>query len=128
MKLDYQNSIYLNSALGTTGLKTKHISGENWIKLLNNKRQLKNSIDALVNDEKEAAKECGFNLDDRGALIPINGESDVSKWRERLETLHKNFSVEVDVNFIPQNEFREYTKEMDTNVEAILFEYLMEQK
>lgn len=37
------------------------------------------------------------------------------------------WGIELDLNFIPENELKEYCKEQDTGVEAVLFEYLLKE-
>jgi hypothetical protein len=40
-------------------------------------------------------------------------------------TFHDEFEVEIKTNFIPAEELKEYVKEQDTSIAAVLFEYLL---
>jgi len=123
MKLNRTQASELNAALDQKGLKTKHVSGENYIKLLNTKKHLKNNLTTLAEGETELIKEFGGYQDGNGFVF----EDKVKKkeFLEKMVEIQKAFSIELDLNFIPENELKEYCKEQDTAIEAILFEYLL---
>jgi len=123
MKLNRDQSIELNEALSQKGLKTKHVSGDSYIKLLNVKTKLKNEITVLAEAEKELAEEFGAVQTQSGFFI-----EDKDKQKEFVKNLRdkqKAFSIELDLNFVPEAELKEYAKEQDTAIEAVLFEYLL---
>lgn len=123
MKLDRNQAQELHISLSQKGLKTKHVSGENYIKLLNIKTALKNSINTLSEAEQELAIEFDATQTPQGFFI-----DDKDKQKEFVKNLRekqKAFSIELELNFIPENELKEYCKEQDTGVEAVLFEYLL---
>lgn len=123
MVLKRDQAVELNNALSQKGLKTKHVSGDNFIKLLNIKTALKNSINALAEAEQVLAEEFGATQNEYGFFI-----EDKDKQREFAKNLRdkqKSYSIEIELNFIPESELKEYCKEQDTAVEAVLFEYLL---
>lgn len=126
--LNHKNLDYLNTALNVSGLKAKHISGENWITLINLKKKLKNEVDDVAIKESAAADEAGYSLLN-GQLIPKDGEQQNNAlFSKRLIEIHNTINLEIESNFIPEKEFREYVKEIDTSTIATLFEFLMEEK
>lgn len=126
MKLNRTQAIELHSALSQKGLKAKHISGDNFIKLLNIKTRLKNSLQSLSEAEAELAEEFGAIQNELGFFVEDKDKN--KEFVKNLRDKQKHYSVEIDLNFIAEQELKEYSKEQDTAVEAVLFEYLLKIK
>jgi hypothetical protein len=125
--LDRKSVVEIHDALSSKGLKTKNISGENYVKLLNLKIKLKNSLEPLIESEHELAVEIGLIPNGQMFMAPEGRNDLITEFQNKLRDIYKNFSVEVEhLNFIPENELKEYCKDQDTSVEAVLFEYLLE--
>lgn len=123
MRLNRTKAVELHSALSQKGLKTRHISGENYIKLLNIKTKLKNELNILAEAEQELALEFDAIQDVNGFYIE---DSDKRKeFEKNLREKQKAFSIDLDLNFVSENELKDYCKEQDTAIEAVLFEYLL---
>jgi len=123
MKLNRQKAIELNSSLNEKGLKCKHVSGENYLKLMSQKALLKNSLNALGELEQDLAVEFDAVQTENGFFIEDKDKR--KEFATNLRDKQNAYSVELDLNFIPENELREYCKEQDTSVSAVLFEYLL---
>lgn len=123
IKLNRDQTVELQAALSAKDLKAKHISGENFMKLIGLSRSLKKQITALVEQETEIATALGATT--FGGQLQFPDPESIKLYNEKTAPIHKAFSFEFDGNFIPENELREYTKEQDTAVVAILFEYLL---
>lgn len=123
MKLNRTQAIELHSALSQKGLKAKHISGDNFIKLLKVKSTLKNSIAELVEAERELSFEYDATQTTEGFFVEDKEKR--KEFTKNLNDKQKAYSVDVETNFIPIMELKEYTKDQDTEFEAVLFEYLL---
>jgi hypothetical protein len=123
MVVKRDQAVELNYALSQKGLKTKHISGDNFIRLLNIKTILKNSINALSESEQELAEEFGAIQNEYGFFIEDKDKQ--KEFSKNLRDKQKAYSIELELNFVPESELKEYCKEQDTSVEAVLFEYLL---
>lgn len=123
MTLNRTQAIELNNALSQKGLKAKDVSGDNFIKLINGKNKLKNSLEALSEAEQELAIEFDAVQTPSGFVIEDNERQ--KEFVKNLREKQKAYSVDIELNFIPENELRAYCKEQDTSVTAVLFEYLL---
>lgn len=123
MPLNRTQAIELNNALSQKGLKAKDVSGDNFIKLINGKNKLKNSLEALSEAEQELAIEFDAVQTPSGFVIEDNERQ--KEFVKNLREKQKAYSVDIELNFIPENELRAYCKEQDTAVTAVLFEYLL---
>lgn len=125
MKLNKAQAFEFNTALSQQNLKAKHVSGENYLKIMSVKTLLKNKLTEVGEAEKSLAlefdatqvTEVGFQIDDKDQR---------KEFFTKLAELHKAFSIELDLNFMPEKELKEFCKEQDTAFAAILFEYLLE--
>lgn len=124
--LNRKQVLELNDALSSKGLKTKHVSGENYIKVLNLKIKLKNCILPIAQAEKDLAEEMGLIFDGQFFSAPPDKKEIINEFQKKITEIHKAFSVDVEfLNFIPIGEMKLYCNEQDTSVEATLFEYLL---
>lgn len=116
-------AVELLNALSSKDLKAKHISSEAFMKLINLVTSLKKAINQLVAQEGEIAKALGVVYDHEGKF---KVEEDVRvKFNEQMKLLQDGFTFEHALNFIPERELKEYVKEQDTSIAAVLFEYLL---
>lgn len=118
-----EQAVELNNALSQKGLKTKHVSGENFIKLLNVKTKLKNSLNELGEAEQHLAEEFGAIQTQAGFFIEDKDKQ--KEFSKNLRDKQKAYSIELELNFVPENELKEYCKDQDTAIEAVIFEYLL---
>lgn len=126
MKLNRSQAIELHNALAQKGLKAKHISGGDFIKLLNIKTDLKNSLNTLSEAEAQLADEFGAIQNELGYYVE---DKDKNKdFIKNLKEKQKHYEIELELNFISQMELKDYCKEQDTAIEAVLFEYLMKKE
>ena len=125
MKLNRDQSLELNFSLSQKGLKAKHVSGENYVKLLNIKTKLKNELNTLADGEKDLCEEFGGYQSDSGFVIEDKDKR--KEFLKKVSEVQKAFSIELELNFVPENELKDYCKEQDTAIEAVLFEYLLKQ-
>lgn len=132
--LNRTQSIELHNALSQKGLKAKHISGENFIKLINLKSLLKNKLSELQEAEEALAEEEGATQTQFGYLIDpkvteqglVSGNPEKNaEFVKSMREKQKAFKVECELHFVPQKELEEYCKEQDTEITATLFEYLL---
>jgi hypothetical protein len=84
MIINRKPALSLNQALANKDLKIKHITGENYQKILFLKRKLRNSIDALVEDEVQLAKDIGYD--------PSNTETH-KDFTDKLSVIQSAFKV-----------------------------------
>jgi len=123
MKLNRQQAVELNTALSQKGLKARHVSGVNYIKLINAKIALKNSLSVLSELENDVAED--FGASQQGAAFYLEDKEKIKEFTKNLREKQKAYLIELELNFIPENELKEFTKEQDTEIEAVLFEYLL---
>lgn len=121
--MNLKNAQELNNALNSAGLKAKHISGENFNKLiLSLKPKLKRALVEMGEKEKQVAEAMDILV---GEQIVTTDQEQAREYFDKVKDFHKDFSFEHELNFIPENELKEYVKEQDTNVAAIICEYLL---
>lgn len=112
----------INTALSTAGLKAKHISGDNFMKVINLKSKLKKALNDCGDQERAVAAELGFLIGDQ---VVFSNNDEARDYHERVGPIRKAFTFEYEMNFIPEGEIREYVKEQDTNIASIICEYLL---
>jgi hypothetical protein len=121
-----EQALELNGALNSKDLKVKHVSGENYLKILKLKTKLKNELELLGTSEVELAKE--FNADITPTGIQFKTPEDGKEFLAKRKEIFDKWDIEVELNFLPQAELLEYVKEQDTAVAAVLYEYLRKQE
>lgn len=123
MKLNRDQAMELNAGLSQQGLKTKHVSGENFLKVVGAKTKLKNSLNELGEAEKLLGEE--YDAVNNNGNWFVEDKDKRKEFMKNLREKQKAYYIELDLNFIPENELKEYCKEQDTLVTAVLFEYLL---
>ena len=118
-----EQAVELNTALNSKDLKVKHVSGDNYLKILKLKTKLKNELELLGTSEVELAKE--FNADITPTGIQFKTPEDGKEFLAKRKEIFDEWDIEVELNFLPQAELLEYVKEQDTAVAAVLYEYLI---
>jgi len=145
-KLNYKKTLNLNNALNSTEamedgksfksvLKSgKHLSGENYLKVMGVKKILRNALEDASEKEKALFEDYdGVNNGSSWNIVPkSDSEEDVKKSREeakdlgkKLEQIQKELSVEIPDAFINEKEFLEWTKECSNEPASILAEFLL---
>jgi D-ribose pyranose/furanose isomerase RbsD len=102
-------------------LKAKHVSGDNYLKILKLKKELSKLVSEHGEQEKSVIEDLGlphdetkWNFDERSTAL------------EKLKPIHESLEYElVERNFLSIEEFKEWTKEQDTAIVAILAEHLL---
>lgn len=116
-----QESTDLNQMLSVKDLKAKHVNGENYLKVINLKKDLKNALVAQSEKEKQIFEDLQIDATSEAAWT-----ADIKKtvW-DKLTPCRKAFKFEAPEPFLTIEEFKEWTKEQDVAVVAILGEYLL---
>lgn len=118
MKRDY--AIQLNAALHTDGLKVKHLSADQYVKLLALKRPLAKYLNEMGEEEKDLFK--SYNIiteQDR-----INNLKDKS-FIEKIEAIQEKMFEPKELNFIDGDTFKKFTDDIDFGAASVLAEYLL---
>lgn len=123
MKLKLQGAIELNNALNSPGLKAKHVGAENFMDLINDKVKLKKALGVIGEKETEVAQQLGVNVN--YGNMTFESADQATLYNKMVKPFHDEFEVEIKTHFIPIEELKEYTKEQDTSIAAILFEHLL---
>lgn len=113
------DAIELYNALLTKGLLVKHLSTGSYASLIEFKRPLKRYIDEMGEDEKSLAEEMGVEpVENRW---PLNNKDFAEKFKVIQS---KEFTPKV-LNFIPADEFKKWTDEIDFGPASILADFLL---
>lgn len=118
MKRDY--AIQLNNALHTEGLKVKHLTGEQYVKLLNLKRPLAKYANEMSEEEKELFKE--YNIVTNSDLLEQLKDK---KFTEKRDAIYSKEFEPIELNFLDSDVFKKFTDDVDFGVASILAEYLL---
>lgn len=126
-KLPLEETIAFNNALSQKGLKAKHVSGENYVKVLNLKTALRNALKVIEEGYTELAEEFGMTQVGPGQYTHPKQDKDAQlSFSKKVNDMGKKWrSPAIELNFIPEEELKEFCKEQDVDVSAILFEYLL---
>lgn len=115
-------AINLNVALSNQGLKVKNLSGANYFSLICLKKPLAKYLNEMAEDEQTLLKDHGV-VTQEDLSEKLKDKSFSEKW----EAIHaKDFEVK-ELNFIPLDEFKKFTDEVEFSVGAILAEYLLKE-
>jgi hypothetical protein len=118
MIINRKPALSLNQALANKDLKIKHITGENYQKILFLKRKLRNSIDALVEDEVQLAKDIGYD--------PSNTETH-KDFTDKLSVIQSAFKVEIYDPFLTIEEFKHFVEALDIESASLVAEFLLKE-
>lgn len=110
---------------GTSPLKVKNLSGENFVKILNIQRPLKLYITNMQEAEITMAKEYGLKATPKGWVIDDNSKYNESEWNEKLAGIHKAEFKAKELRFIEDKEFKKWVDEADVEQAASLASYLL---
>jgi len=117
MKRD--EAVNLNAALMAQGLKVKYLTSTSYADLLELKRPLQRYISEMSEDELSLAKDMDIPLRENG--FSTNDKSFI----EKLRVIQGKEFAPNKLNFIPIEEFKKFTDELDFGVSSILAEYLL---
>lgn len=114
----------LNISLHTEGLKVKYLSSSAYVELIGLKRPLAKYIDNIVEEEQELCK--AYDLSNAGEIAEKK-KTDKS-FAEKLEAIQAPEFQLKNRNFIPADEFKKFTDEIDFGTASILAEYLLKEQ
>lgn len=120
MKKDY--AIQLNNALHAEGLKVKHLTGDQYVKLLALKRPLAKYANEMAEEEKELFK--AYNIVTNQDLFEQLKDKAFSEKRDAIYA--KDFEPK-ELNFLDSDVFKKFTDDIDFGVASILAEYLLKE-
>lgn len=128
MKLNINEAMTLHQALASQNLKIKNIGGDSYMKIINLKIGLKRDLLALEETYKAHAEIMGMQevapqqYDHSDPAVKIDFQNkifDTNKaWVSRDFLLH----------FLTEEELKKMCIEQDVQVQATLFEFLLEEK
>lgn len=127
-RLCLDDAVILNNALSSKGLKAKHVGGENYIRIINLKTGLRNALKTMDEACRDIADEFGMEQVGPGQYVhPSQDKSKQAAFSKKIVEVSRSWkSPGLDLHFVPQGELKEFCKEQDIEVEAILFEFLAE--
>lgn len=126
----------LDMALKKPGLKSKHLSTENFNKLIPIGRTLGRYLDEMGEDEKKVFDAYDIGITQQGPVFPEGISKDERKaFNSKMDKIHEkdftptkpNGGDPLEFNFIPLEEFRKWTEEVDTGVALVLAEFLLKE-
>lgn len=120
MKRDY--AIQLNNALHAEGLKVKHLTGDQYIKLLALKRPLAKYANEMSEEEQAL-----YKTYDVITNVDILNQLKDKSFRDKRDAI---FSKEFDpkeLKFMDNEVFKKFTDEIDFGTASILAEYLLKE-
>lgn len=124
--MDRSTSFNLNYVLHKEGLKVKHLSATNYVSLIGLKRSLQKYLNEMGEEEKILFKDHGLKEDATQEQV-----DDILKdinIKEKLKVIQsKNFEPK-ELNFIPIEEFKKFTDDVDFIVGSTLAEYLLKEE
>lgn len=117
------DSISLNNALATQGLKVKHLSSTNYVSLINLKRSLATYLNNMGADEKILFND--FGLDESMTGEEFAEARKDKAFSDKLDLIQKKEFEPRELKFIPIEEFKKFTDDVDFIVGSTLAEYLL---
>jgi len=117
--LKREQAMQLNGALSDKELKVKFLSGPQYASLIGLKRPLTKYLSEMGENEKALAEEMNITIGHNGFI------SDDKNFLDKLKEIQKVEFTPKELNFIPMEEFKKWTDEVDFNTGSILAEYLL---
>lgn len=117
------DAMSLNMALHNEGLKVKFLSSSSYVELIGFKRTLQKYISEMVQSEQELFK--AYEITDVEQVADIK-KADKS-FLEKLKAIQAQDFEPKTMNFIPIDEFKKFTDEVDFGPASILAEYLLKE-
>lgn len=124
-ELSLDQTISLNSALSSKGLKAKNVSGENYLRIINLKTLMRNELKKLDGVHQQLAAEFEMEPVGPGQYRNVDKEKQAGFLKRVMEVDKSWKSPELQLNFIPEKELRDFCHDQDVEIESILFEYLL---
>lgn len=115
-----EQAMSLIMALNTEGLKVKYLSSDSYVSLLSLKRPLQKYINEMAEEEYELCK--GYEIP--YSEMTKRSNSDKS-FREKVDAVQSKEFTPKELNFIPIDQFKKFTDEIDFGPASILAEYLL---
>lgn len=113
-------ALTLNTALNNEHLKVKNLTGAQYVSLIGIKRPLARYIDEMNDKERGLYKDHGI-INDADLAEKLRDRA----FKEKLEAIQADLFEPKEVNFIPLDEFKKFTDEVDFATGSVLAEYLL---
>lgn len=127
LSMNRREVIEIDTALGkSANLKAKHLSNTSFTALLWFKRNMESYKKDMSENELECAKAFGAEITQAG-ISPPKDEAEAKAFWEKVNEVHKANFHPKELNFIPLEEFRNWTEDSDTGVSLTLAQYLMQE-
>lgn len=122
MILNYKQCHELNQAMNMKDLKIKSISGENWVKIMKVKSILNKKFTGEMGElENETIKALGFENTPQ-TQFTVEQATLIQK---KIKPAQDEFKLEIESNFLPQDEFKTWVENQDVFFATILAEYFL---